>query len=686
MRLVQLAGPSGGPPLSFHPAITVVGGLDDACRARLLDALRALPVGGDPGWEGLIEAHGVVLDLDQESLRLLGLQHEVDVVVGPGDLPGEADEIDREQPARPAVINGPEQKVEGLRLSHDILAHGVAALKRTRIEFEEARLQAVEALEEARADLDPFATTAFEQAAGQLRRTEADAAAPSPDQPTVESLAALEVERERLAAELEELEDVDIGPVLDALHRTERVEPTPEGRDVAAVRLLAEELAAAERAVAELDDRRREEGRDPADLLRRIEQARIQLERLEAAAAPRKIDPADVAELERVHDTVLDADSKVSSSRVGGRAARQRLDEVVAVEQAILDRMGFPTYSSFALAQSAPGPDPETRVELEATRTELADCEAAYRAAMAANESDAERIDLVRRRDGLRHDAATVVDGAPENLVGALRGLSDVLASDDLRASAVGDLRTTLAERGVDFGDLDLTDDEVVEVARVWLGDVAALVEERAVLERELDTVEAHLIVVASALDGEGSPAKARARAQGEVEAAEARLARHRQASDRVAELCGLLEEIEAKLADLGENIAAQESLVSAAGVGLATTEAQLTSPSAEPEEEVTLPAVDELFGLPEGVDDTEWYLLTRLAGLRALSYAGSVPLVLDGALAEVEREVAHRVLDKVQQMTDVVQVVYLGDDDAVVEWAALRGPEASVISVAEMV
>jgi hypothetical protein len=32
--------------------------------------------------------------------------------------------------------------------------------------------------------------------------------------------------------------------------------------------------------------------------------------------------------------------------------------------------------------------------------------------------------------------------------------------------------------------------------------------------------------------------------------------------------------------------------------------------------------------------------------------------------------------------MTDVVQVVYLGDDDAVVEWAAQRGPKASVISV----
>ncbi|HEY5887786.1 MAG TPA: hypothetical protein VIT24_08690, partial [Acidimicrobiales bacterium] len=68
-------------------------------------------------------------------------------------------------------------------------------------------------------------------------------------------------------------------------------------------------------------------------------------------------------------------------------------------------------------------------------------------------------------------------------------------------------------------------------------------------------------------------------------------------------------------------------------------------------------------------------------AGLRALSFAGSVPLVLDGALADLDREAAHRVLDKVEAMTDVVQVIYLGDDDAVVEWAALRGGEATVIT-----
>jgi len=188
--------------------------------------------------------------------------------------------------------------------------------------------------------------------------------------------------------------------------------------------------------------------------------------------------------------------------------------------------------------------------------------------------------------------------------------------------------------------------------------------------------------VVAPALAQGEAPLDPKARAQAEVEAAEARLARHRQASDRVAELCGLLEEIEGRLGDLGDNINAQESLVAAASEGLATTEAQLASRSSDAAEE-PVALEDLLVGLPEGVNDTEWYLLTRLAGLRAVSFAGSVPLVLDGALADLDRESAHRVLDKVEAMTDVVQVIYLGDDDAVVEWAALRGADAAVITVA---
>lgn len=677
---MQLAGPSGGAPLSFHPQVTVVGGLDDDGRQRLLDALRALPAGSDPGWEGLVEAHGVVLDLHRDNLRLLGMGHSVDVVVGPGDLPVDGVPADRLSPVGGTA--DPNEQLEGLRLSHDILAHGVAAMKRSRIEFEEARLQAVEAIEEARADLDPFATTAFEQAAAQLRRAEDTAGDDGPAVPVVtESIEELEAERDRLHAELDEIDTVDLEPVREALHRAERAATTnTDGLDAVAVRRLADALGEAEQALVDPDARRRGDGRDPVDLIRRIEGARIQLERLETSAVPPTISDDDRIELEAAHDAVIDADAKVSASRIGGKAARQHLDELLEAEKTILNRIGFPTYSAFALAQSAPGPDPETRVELENTRKELAELEAAYHEAMAAGEQDPQHTDADARVDELRRDAAALVDAPPEELHTAVRRLADELSASDEVTLATSGLRSALAERGVDFGDLDLQDDEVIEVARVWLADMGELETQRHTLERELDTVQARLLVIGPALALGEAPLDPKARAQADVEAAEARLARHRQASDRVAELCGLLEEIEVRLSDLGENISAQESLVAAASDGLATTEAQLATSDAA-EEPVALE--DLLVGLPEGVDDTEWYLLTRLAGLRAVSYAGSVPLVLDGALADLDREAAHRVLDKVEAMTDVVQVIYLGDDDAVVEWAALRGAEAAVITVA---
>ncbi|HEY5696949.1 MAG TPA: hypothetical protein VIT01_05530 [Acidimicrobiales bacterium] len=680
MRLVQLEGPPNEAPLSFHPRVTVVGGLDDDRRAQMVATLRALPAGTDPGWEGLVEAHGIVLDLHRDNLRLLGLQHDVDVVVGPGDLPAEGETSDRSAGA--VTPSAAEDHVEGLRLSHDILAHGVAALKRSRIEFEEARLQAVEAIEEARADLDPFATTAFEQAAAQLRRAADNATGPGATPVITESLPDLEAARDRLQADLAQMDAVDLQPVRDALHRAERVAGAAgDGLDPVAVRALVTALVGAEQALADLDGVRREQGRDPADLFRRIEGARIQLERLETSAAPPTISSEDRVELEAAHDAVLDADAKVSASRIGGKAARQHFDEVVAAEQAILDRMGFTTYSSFALAQSAPGPDPETRVELEATRRELTELESAYHAALASGEGDAERAELEAQRDALRRDAAALVDAEPDHVLAAVSRLADELSGDARRLTASSELRDRLAERGVDFGDLDLTDDEVVEVARVWLSDMSELAESRDELEHELDTVRARLLVVTSAIAQGEAAADPLTRAQAEVEAAEARLARHRQASDRVAELCGLLEEIEGRLASLGENIGAQEDLVAAAAEGMATTEERLAAgPEAGDVDEAGAALDDLLLGMTE-VDDTEWYLLTRLAGLRALSFAGSVPLVLDGALADLDREAAHRVLDKVEAMTDVVQVIYLGDDDAVVEWAALRGSEATVIT-----
>ena len=88
MRLLQLqlSGNDGG-SIDFHPMLTVVSGLTPSARARVIAAFSALPRAGDPGCGGLLESHGVLLDLTPANLSLLGLTDvELDVLVRPEDI------------------------------------------------------------------------------------------------------------------------------------------------------------------------------------------------------------------------------------------------------------------------------------------------------------------------------------------------------------------------------------------------------------------------------------------------------------------------------------------------------------------------------------------------------------------------------------------------------------------------
>jgi hypothetical protein len=86
MRLLVLD--LGETQLQLHPLMTVVNGLDDALRDRLVEVLAALPTGRVSHASGVIEAHGVMLDLTSENLGMLDLHSDIDVVVRRSELPG----------------------------------------------------------------------------------------------------------------------------------------------------------------------------------------------------------------------------------------------------------------------------------------------------------------------------------------------------------------------------------------------------------------------------------------------------------------------------------------------------------------------------------------------------------------------------------------------------------------------
>jgi hypothetical protein len=78
----------------------------------------------------------------------------------------------------------------------------------------------------------------------------------------------------------------------------------------------------------------------------------------------------------------------------------------------------------------------------------------------------------------------------------------------------------------------------------------------------------------------------------------------------------------------------------------------------------------------PTNVEEMEWYLLSRVAAQRSVSYAGSVPLVLDDALAGVRGEDLTHLLSRLERMSTAVQVIVLSEDDAVASWADSVGTD----------
>jgi hypothetical protein len=78
-------------------------------------------------------------------------------------------------------------------------------------------------------------------------------------------------------------------------------------------------------------------------------------------------------------------------------------------------------------------------------------------------------------------------------------------------------------------------------------------------------------------------------------------------------------------------------------------------------------------------VEELEWYLLSRVAAQRSVSYAGSVPLVLDDALAEVSGPDLVHLLSRLERMSTAVQVIVVSEDEQVASWADSVGTDRAM-------
>jgi hypothetical protein len=144
----------------------------------------------------------------------------------------------------------------------------------------------------------------------------------------------------------------------------------------------------------------------------------------------------------------------------------------------------------------------------------------------------------------------------------------------------------------------------------------------------------------------------------------------------RVDEDVARRDALEAELHDLDAEVAAREAVTEA---GAATEVGAAVMSAVDPLVAHHDEAVD-LSQLAPG--QLELYLLSRIAAQRAVGEVGSVPLIVDDALAGAPTTSARRARELLERMADVVQVLYLSEDPEVAAWAQTLGSDrASVTS-----
>ncbi|MCU1352884.1 MAG: hypothetical protein JWM05_2093, partial [Acidimicrobiales bacterium] len=235
-----------------------------------------------------------------------------------------------------------------------------------------------------------------------------------------------------------------------------------------------------------------------------------------------------------------------------------------------------------------------------------------------------------------------------------------------------------------------------VEQNRIVAGQVAQL--EASLAEHAATEQQAAEAVAAAEREvHEASTVDGLASAQAAVSEAEATLAAARAAEEDaqrrlaapVAEdasgAAALIAAHESRLADAKAAEAVAAADVAVAEQALADAERTVSDAvDAEQAEAAAEAATSEPTSSDELLEEIEWYLLARLAGQRAVSAAGSVPLVLDDPFHALEGDAGVRLVARLERMASAVQVVVVSDAPDLAEWARGLGPDrASVLELA---
>jgi hypothetical protein len=238
-----------------------------------------------------------------------------------------------------------------------------------------------------------------------------------------------------------------------------------------------------------------------------------------------------------------------------------------------------------------------------------------------------------------------------------------------------------------------------VEAARVAVAEAEAAVATHRQASADLGGLEAELarcgveeeLAAAAVAEAEadvalanGTSFDAAVAAASEAEAALARSSAREEEARRALDAFTAESGVEPLLRSARERVAAAERRVTTAAAEEQDTAAQLAevdaafaaATAAEEQAVADASAIDR----SKLVDDVDWELMARLAGVRSVGLAGALPLVLDDPFAVLDDDELIKVLDRLVRLADAVQIVVVTDREAAVAWAAQIGSEKALV------
>ena len=706
MRLVSLClveDPNS--TLSFHPRLTVVYGLTPDAKAFLTEALSLMVNGQSAGVFAQVDMDGTLVDVGPGYRRVPAPLEVVNSIIRAQDLlePRMGATARKATTSGPPAVGLPDQLVkaksqhQAALASLHALSESIQRVKADAAAAVESRAAIEAALARARADLDPGSIAAMRGALDSARSLEleigVDLGVVRAD--TIDTvkkrIEVLEAHLTSSAESMASLPRIVSAGVMSALEdalQTLRPGPVASRRAVE----LADQWVRLREQLAEIEVRHATADGSVSAISDRLDAARQELARAEVETKPRTLTNEDIRELESAHEALLESERK-ATGRLGGNRAKRQLDLAIITQQAVLDRLGFPTWSSFVMGDRLLDSTKDAKLRVQQLHAEVDRLEKKWAEVSTVLDADAEFGATLNQIDIVYSEARAFV-GDVDDLETALRELRvDPARSTSTGEQALARLVAELAAVGIEYDD-GAALEELCSYAEQWVADTHAIDAHRCELESDIEEAEREIAEARASLDRIetlGAHDDARLSSSTKVRAARAaiaegaaRVARHRTA---LAEITRLLVVWTTAAASARRNAAEHASKLelmelatsmersALARVGRIEAAMRDESPLASSSRQSMGGGHDESTVLGEYIDKRAFASLPH-------SLAGPLPLLLDDCFAGMNTDTAVSLLHRINRTAERTQILYLTNESDVADWVALNlSPHAMVVT-----